>query len=130
MADAWLPEVRVHASGAARFETELLVAENLLWFSGHFPGQPLLPGLGMLAFVLHTLRLGLGAEDLRLTRILKLRFKGLVHPGDRLAIVVELKSGDPLRTNVELQARFQIRSNAGEIGGGRMVLKRPVSAQG
>ncbi len=75
------------------------VTINEPFFEGHFPGQPIMPGVlvleamapatGLLAF----LKMG-GAEDNRLYMLVgidKARFRGQVVPGDQLQIEIRLK---------------------------------------
>ncbi len=75
------------------------VTINEPFFEGHFPGQPIMPGVlvleamaqatGLLAF----LKMG-GSEDNRLYMLVgidKARFRGQVVPGDQLQIRIRLK---------------------------------------
>jgi 3-hydroxyacyl-[acyl-carrier-protein] dehydratase len=61
------------------------------WFDGHFPGDPILPGIALLALVCDTLAAAGGG--LRLAGLRRVRFKQVVRPGDRLEISVSPKSG-------------------------------------
>jgi len=58
------------------------------WFDGHFPGDPLLPGIAQMHFVMETLRASLG-KDVRLTGLKRVRFKRVVRPGETIAVSVE-----------------------------------------
>ncbi len=75
------------------------VTINEPFFEGHFPGQPIMPGVlvleamaqatGLLAF----LKMG-GSEENRLYMLVgidKARFRGQVVPGDQLRIEISLK---------------------------------------
>lgn len=61
------------------------------WFSGHFPEDPVLPGIAQLSMVLETLRSVYGA--LRVTGIRRVRFKQVLRPGDPLEIMVKPNPG-------------------------------------
>lgn len=59
-----------------------------LWFSGHFPEEPILPGFALLSIVYDTIRLA-STENLTVTGLKKIRFKQAVRPGDQLEIKAE-----------------------------------------
>lgn len=65
------------------------VPADLLYFQGHFPGAPLLPGVAQLvALVLdrvHALWPALGEP----TRVGRLKFKQAIAPGDALRLTLE-----------------------------------------
>jgi 3-hydroxymyristoyl/3-hydroxydecanoyl-(acyl carrier protein) dehydratase len=77
------------ASGGETASYAVGVAADLLYFAGHFPGAPVLPGVAQLvALVLdrvHALWPELGAP----TRVGRLKFKQPIAPGDRLELVLE-----------------------------------------
>jgi UDP-N-acetylglucosamine acyltransferase len=77
---------------------EKLVSANELYFRGHFPGAPVLPGVLVCeAFVQLASRLA-DDEPLRLVAIEKARFRRPVVPGDVLRLEVEcLTTGPPWR---------------------------------
>lgn len=54
-------------------------------FEGHFPGEPIFPGVGLIGLVVSALQEGLGG-DLRLTEIPSLRWRAVVRPGDILDV--------------------------------------------
>lgn len=69
------------------------VPPDLLYFAGHFPGAPLLPGVAQLvALVLdrvHALWPELGEP----TRLGRLKFKQPIAPGDALELTLEREHG-------------------------------------
>jgi 3-hydroxymyristoyl/3-hydroxydecanoyl-(acyl carrier protein) dehydratase len=60
------------------------------WFRGHFPGEPILPGVAQIALVVETLRRGL-QQELAVTGVKRTRFKQVILPGDQVQINLELK---------------------------------------
>ena len=73
------------------------VTENEFWVRGHMPGMPLMPGVMMLEAVAqlssyftqkHDL---LGADIVGFGGVDEVRFRGVVTPGDRLILMVELQ---------------------------------------
>jgi 3-hydroxyacyl-[acyl-carrier-protein] dehydratase len=76
----WCAEVQVPAESA--------------WFSGHFPGDPILPGIAQLGMACEVLRRGAG-EGFRLAGFSRIKFKKIIRPGDCLKISVMPKKDFP-----------------------------------
>jgi len=57
------------------------------WFDGHFPQDPILPGIAQLAVVHDLMRRAFG-QDLPLREIHRIRFKRKICPGDRLKVTI------------------------------------------
>jgi 3-hydroxymyristoyl/3-hydroxydecanoyl-(acyl carrier protein) dehydratase len=113
----WSPALIVAPDGPDFYRAEWLVEPESPWFDGHFPQRRILPGLGMLALVVQVTRQALGLEGLRLERVLKARFKGLVVPGQRLHVAVSL--ADP-STDGSRRVRFELQRGAESIGQGTL----------
>ncbi len=67
---------------------EIAIPEDSLWFQGHFPGDPLLPGIAQLHLVVETIQSALG-EKRCLTALKRVRFKRVIRPEETMAIAVE-----------------------------------------
>jgi len=57
------------------------------WFDGHFPQEPILPGIAQVAVVHDLMRRAFG-EDLPLREINRIRFKRKISPDDRLTVAI------------------------------------------
>ena len=55
------------------------------WFSGHFPQNPILPGIAQMDMVHGMVERALGGQ-VSIKRISRIRFKKIIRPGDRLEI--------------------------------------------
>lgn len=64
------------------------IGSGSLWFSGHFPNEPILPGIAVLSMVFDAILLT-SKEDLYLSGFKKIRFKQVIKPDDRLEINAE-----------------------------------------
>jgi len=62
--------------------------QHSLWFSGHFPGNPILPGIAILAMVKEAILCeeGKKGKKIKITGIQKVRFRQPVKPDDTLSI--------------------------------------------
>jgi 3-hydroxymyristoyl/3-hydroxydecanoyl-(acyl carrier protein) dehydratase len=73
---------------AGSMRRKVSIPGESLWFQGHFPGDPLLPGIAQLHLVMETIQGTLG-ENIRLTGLKRVRFKRVIRPEETMAIAVE-----------------------------------------
>jgi 3-hydroxyacyl-[acyl-carrier-protein] dehydratase len=74
------------------------------WFGGHFPSEPVLPGVAILSLVQDTLHVLVGPTDrpsLDIVGFRRVRFRSLVRPGDTLRVTVR-------KSQVERAFDFQV----------------------
>lgn len=96
--DPFLFVTRIVEPGADRIVTEWTVAEDLDVFRGHYPGNPILPGVLIAEHVFQSAALMIyegidSKEDAGtpvLTRIEDARYKRMVKPGETLVTEVTL----------------------------------------
>ncbi|HEY6000632.1 MAG TPA: hypothetical protein VI078_15200 [bacterium] len=62
------------------------------WFDGHFPGQPVLPGIAQLAMVADLIQSALGLPA-RVAEVSRVRFKQMILPGEQLQVSAEPRPG-------------------------------------
>jgi len=85
-------------------------------FEGHFPGEPILPGVALLDLVVTALREKLGAEWW-VTAIPSVRWRAVVRPGDALQIrLAQLEK--------EGHVGFEVRSGETLVSHGTLVGER------
>jgi 3-hydroxymyristoyl/3-hydroxydecanoyl-(acyl carrier protein) dehydratase len=93
---------------------ECVVPIDSLWFSGHFPGNPILPGVAQLEMAATTIARSYG-KNLYVARLSRVKFKSLAHPGE--ALLIEAWPG------AEAGAfTFSIRAGEREVCRGNMIL--------
>lgn len=68
-------------------------------FAGHFPGEPILPGVALLDMVLRALGDTLGAGQ-RVTGLPSVRWRAVVRPGETLRIRIRSRPGGRLAFEV------------------------------
>ena len=90
-----LVEARAHQAGTAACATlEFHYPASFVGFQGHFPNDPILPGVCLL----QSLRLGLENTwntRLKITEIHNAKFVAPVHPGDTIRFAVTESSRSP-----------------------------------
>jgi 3-hydroxymyristoyl/3-hydroxydecanoyl-(acyl carrier protein) dehydratase len=99
--------------GEARWIAEVTVPRDCPFFAGHFPGAPVLPAVAQLELLLDLLEAAEGHRPL-LTGVEGVRWRGAIHPGDRLEVVLA-------RTDLGAAA-FTITGPGGRVAGGALIL--------
>lgn len=95
------------------------VKEDSPWFSGHFPGQPILPAIAMIAFVWEAIELfGKKIEIQFLPKeYRRVRFRQLIRPPQKISIRVRY---DRERSGFH----FSINSENGLVAGGVILVEQ------
>ena len=88
MTDRWklLNEINVMSSDA--LDARACVPQDSIWFTGHFPGEPILPGIALIHTVYEAIERDaqVRGESVRLSSLRRIRFTGPVRPGEKLLL--------------------------------------------
>jgi 3-hydroxyacyl-[acyl-carrier-protein] dehydratase len=95
----------------------VVVAEDHPCFEGHFPGEPILPGVAHLQLVLEAARRRSGVPQ-TLRGVRGIRFRRVVRPGQILELHAAPEEGGLLR--------FELRGDAGRYSDGVVELDEAV----
>jgi acyl carrier protein len=93
---------------------QVMVNEGSPWFSGHFPDNPILPGIAQLNMTAEVIALS-RQENLCIKQLSRVKFKKIVRPGERLEIRTQAADTPDLYT-------FRITSEAQDVCSGTMFL--------
>jgi 3-hydroxyacyl-[acyl-carrier-protein] dehydratase len=74
-------------------EASIHVPSDSPWFCGHFPGEPILPGVAQIGMVIDAIRQDQG-RNLKVSGVRRVRFKQIIRPDDQLKIIAA-----PLKEN-------------------------------
>lgn len=97
-----LPQVtRRHGSGH-ELELEFTLGADNPWFAGHFPGQPILPGVVQIGWAAH-FAVALRDDDTPPMTLQRVKFRYPVGPGAHLLLRLE-HAGDRVRFQYRLLA--------------------------
>ncbi|MFZ5571978.1 MAG: hypothetical protein ACOZF0_16385 [Thermodesulfobacteriota bacterium] len=76
----------------AEKEAEAQIGPDSPWFEGHFPDDPVVPGVAQLGMVLEALR-QLRQQSLTITEIRRIRFRRIIRPNEPIRIFTTETSG-------------------------------------
>ena len=83
----WYNLNHLEKSDSGQVVAEIQAPPDSPWFSGHFPGHPILPGIAQLGMVFDVIR-HFGSQDMKISHISRVRFKQMIRPDDPLRIIV------------------------------------------
>lgn len=95
---------------AGEISADIIIGPDSLWFDGHFPGFPVLPGIAQLGMVFEATREFLKKEvgDIGLSGISRVRFRQLIRPGDAIRVMAIPDDGNPSRYRFRVMAGNQL----------------------
>ncbi|MCL6414053.1 hypothetical protein MIB92_00185 [Aestuariirhabdus sp. Z084] len=92
----------------------LKMSRELIWFAGHFPDQPVLPGVVQLQWAEHYAKEILSVTG-AFSGMQRVKFQQLVLPGQHLELKLEYKRD-------KQQLWFQYLNAKGDVSSGRITL--------
>lgn len=84
----WYSLLGLETTGQDRVSAQVTVNEGSLWFAGHFPDNPILPGIAQVHMVVEVIAV-FRREKLYIQRLSRVKFKKLVRPGELLVVQAE-----------------------------------------
>ncbi|NPU83543.1 MAG: hypothetical protein HPY65_03560 [Syntrophaceae bacterium] len=120
MTEYWQDLKLIGKEASGRIVAEARFSPESLWFSGHFPGHPIVPGVALLYLVAEVLRRGEAGEDRVIVEsIRRVRFRQPARPGDNLTVHVAPEQGD-----MEGEYLFRLLSGAETVCSGSIRTRR------
>ncbi len=88
----WYELKNLKKSDSMQISADIQVPPDSPWFCGHFPGEPILPGIAQLGMVYDAINRS-GDQNLEISNISRVRFKQIVRPNDQLKIIATPQQG-------------------------------------
>ena len=80
------------------------------WFAGHFPGEPILPGIAQLHMVFEAIQKA-GGIKLKLKGLKRVRFKKVIQPEDEIKIVTGPLENNPFAFSFRIVVGDELASS-------------------
>jgi 3-hydroxyacyl-[acyl-carrier-protein] dehydratase len=106
----WYSLVKVDRLSSHEIIMYTEVLRDSPWFSGHFPGDPILPGIAQLEMALDGIK-RLSKKKLEISGFRKVRFKQFIRPNDKITIKVVLRKGDVLSYSFRIMVGEEMACN-------------------
>lgn len=104
------PIVNLEPSKADTASVWVEFAPGSIWFKGHFPSRPILPGVALLVFLEQYVYESTG---MRITGFKRTKFTKPVLPSERLRLSLDLKG-----SSAEIKYAFIVESNGEKVSSG------------
>lgn len=82
----WYNLKEIARSAENEISADIHVPPDSPWFDGHFPADPILPGVAQIGLVLDVISKAHN-QDLKVSSVRRVRFKRIVRPDDKLKII-------------------------------------------
>ena len=82
----WYKKNNMNRSEENEISADIRVPSDSPWFDGHFPGEPILPGVAQIGMVFDAIRKAHN-QELKVSSVRRVRFKRIIRPDDQLKII-------------------------------------------
>ena len=82
----WYIVNNMNRSAENEISADIRVPSDSPWFDGHFPGEPILPGVAQIGMVFDTIKKAHN-QELMVSSVRRVRFKRIIRPDDQLKII-------------------------------------------
>lgn len=90
------PRVLSHTANESDARLSLEISPDLIWFRGHFPDQPVLPGVIQLHWAVLTAQACFGLTSIP-AEVKRLKFKNIISPSTTLDLAVNLRTANEVQ---------------------------------
>jgi 3-hydroxyacyl-[acyl-carrier-protein] dehydratase len=87
------------------------------WFSGHFPGDPILPGIAQLAMIFDVIK-QVHKDCRKISEIRRVRFKQVIGPDDMMDIIITSRAEGPCHYSFRIMLKGDLACS------GTMIVER------
>jgi len=91
--ESWYTLTNIKRSSSNEILADAIASVKSPWFSGHFPGEPILPGVALLGMVFDAIKQACG-KNIKISGVKRVKFKQIIKPGDKIQIIAREKNGD------------------------------------
>jgi len=113
--DRWSLPSDIRRVAPNLLEAHVFVPKDSVWFSGHFPGEPILPGIAVVHAVYETILQDAKnqGESVHISSLKRIRFTSPVRPGDTLLITM---TGEKASSGMHYVFKATVKENTVSSG--------------
>lgn len=108
--ESWYSLTNIKRSSSNEILADAIASGKSPWFSGHFPGEPILPGVAQLGMVFDAIKQECG-KNLKISGVKRVKFKQIIKPSDKIQIIAREKNGDNSLYTFQVIVDSQIACN-------------------
>jgi 3-hydroxyacyl-[acyl-carrier-protein] dehydratase len=108
--ESWYSLSNIKRSSSNEILADAMASDKSPWFSGHFPGEPILPGVAMLGMVFDAIKQECG-KNIKISGVKRVKFKHIIKPGDKIQIIAREKNDDNSLYTFQIMVDSQIACN-------------------
>lgn len=106
----WYFLTKIKRSSSNEILANAIAPDKSPWFSGHFPGEPILPGIAQLGMVFDAIKQASG-KKIKISGVKRVKFKRIIKPGDKIKILARDKNDDNRLYTFQVMVDSQIACN-------------------
>ena len=88
----WYDLSNIKKTKSNQFVADVRVPSDSPWFVGHFPDEPILPGVAQLDMALSVIS-HFSKRQIKIKGVERVRFKKIIRPDDPLRVIAEPRDG-------------------------------------
>ena len=108
--ESWYSLTNIKRSSSNEIFADAIAHDNSPWFSGHFPGEPILPGVAQLGMVFNAIKRVYG-KNWRISGVKRVKFKRIIKPGDKIKIITNKKNDESSLYTFQIMVDSHIACN-------------------
>ena len=108
--ESWHSLTSIKQSASNEIRADAIVFDKSPWFSGHFPGEPILPGVALIGIVFDVIKQARG-KNLKISGVKRIKFKQIIKPGKKIQIIASKKNGNNGLYTFQVMVDSQIACN-------------------
>lgn len=97
----------INMTEASVITAQFIVKSHSPWFDGHFPNNPIVPGIAQMNMIFDLLQRTMG-PGLKLKGFKRVRFKQLIRPDTPISVMIKPGKKSPNRFEYQLTAEQKI----------------------
>jgi 3-hydroxymyristoyl/3-hydroxydecanoyl-(acyl carrier protein) dehydratase len=108
--ETWHSLTNIKQSPLNEIFADAMASGSSPWFSGHFPGEPILPGVAQLGMVFDAIKQTCD-KNLKISGVNRVKFKRIIKPGDKIQIIIREKNEDKSLYTFQVMVDSQVACN-------------------